>query len=259
MADSSSNNRENEFEESLRQFIDARMRGEKPDIDEFVNKYPEFEDQIRQKVQSFRKIDALFDTIMQPEGNEFADTVTGDDLVGQKIGSFEIVEMIGRGGMGVVYLARDSKLDRLVAIKSMPAELQACSTARSRFTREAKLLASLSHPGIGVIHDIIEQAEGNAYLVLEYVPGETLAERMAREPLRLKDALSIGLQIAEAVSAAHEEGIIHRDLKPSNIKITPDGRVKVLDFGLAKTFVSKSATVEPTVTQAGRVMGTPAS
>jgi serine/threonine protein kinase len=258
MADSSSNNRENEFEKSLRQFIDARMRGEKPDIDEFVNKYPEFEDQIRQKVQSFRKIDALFDTIMQPEGNEFADAVTGDDLVGQKIGSFEIVEMIGRGGMGVVYLARDTKLDRLVAIKSMPAELQASSTARTRFTREARLLASLSHPNIGVIHDIIEQAEGNAYLVLEYVPGETLAERMAREPLRLKDALSIGLQIAEAVSAAHEEGIIHRDLKPSNIKITPDGRVKVLDFGLAKTFVSKSATVEPTVTQAGRVIGTPA-
>ena len=258
MAEPNNKNRENDFEDALRQFIDAQMRGEKPDIEEFINQYPEFEDQIRQKVQSFRKIDALFDTIMQPEGNEFADTVTGDDLVGQKIGSFEIVEMIGRGGMGVVYLARDSKLDRLVAIKSMPAELQACSTARSRFTREAKLLASLSHPGIGVIHDIIEQAEGNAYLVLEYVPGETLAERMAREPLRLKDALSIGLQIAEAVSAAHEEGIIHRDLKPSNIKITPDGRVKVLDFGLAKTFVSKSATVEPTVTQAGRVMGTPA-
>jgi serine/threonine protein kinase len=258
MADSNSNNRENEFEESLRQFIDARMRGEKPDIDEFVNKYPEFEDQIRQKVQSFRKIDALFDTIMQPEGNEFAVAVTGEDIVGQRVGNFEIVEMIGRGGMGVVYLARDSKLERLVAIKSMPAELQASSTARTRFTREARLLASLSHPNIGVIHDIIEQTKGGAYLVLEYVPGETLAERMAREPLQLKDALSIGLQIAEAVCAAHEAGVIHRDLKPSNIKITPDGQVKVLDFGLAKTTVSKSATAEPTVTQAGRVMGTPA-
>ncbi|MHC4581888.1 MAG: protein kinase domain-containing protein, partial [Planctomycetota bacterium] len=132
------------------------------------------------------------------------------------------------------------------------------STARTRFTREAKLLASLSHPNIGVIHDIIEPAEGSAYLVLEYIPGETLTERVSREPLRLKDALSIGLQIAQAVSAAHEAGVIHRDIKPGNIKITPDGRVKVLDFGLAKTVVSKSVGAEPTVTQAGRVMGTPA-
>ena len=96
--------------------------------------------------------------------------------------------------MGVVYLAQDTKLDRHVAIKSMPPELQTSSTAQTRFMREARLLASLSHPGIGVIHDIIEQAEGNAYLVLEYVPGETLTERMAREPLQLKDALSIGLR-----------------------------------------------------------------
>ena len=258
MTNSNSKNRKNEFEEALRQFIDARMRGEQPDLEAFVNQYPEFEDQIRQKVRSFRKIDALFDTLMRSAANEFANTATGEDLIGQKIGSFEIVEMIGKGGMGIVYLARDSKLDRLVAIKKLPAELQASSTARTRFTREAKLLASLSHPNIGVIHDIIEPAEGSAYLVLEFVPGETLAERMAGEPLQLKDALSIGLQIAEAVCAAHEAGVIHRDLKPSNIKITPDGRVKVLDFGLAKTTISKSTGSEPTVTQAGRVMGTPA-
>ncbi|MBN2316039.1 MAG: serine/threonine-protein kinase [Sedimentisphaerales bacterium] len=258
MADSNSQNRKNDFEEALRQFIDERMRGEKPDIDAFVNQYPEFEDQIRQKVQSFRKIDALFDSLMQSGENEFVNTTAGQDLVGQRVGSFEIVEMIGKGGMGVVYLARDSKLDRLVAVKRLPAELQASSTARTRFTREAKLLASLSHPNIGVIHDIIEPAEGSAYLVLEYIPGETLAERIARESLELKDALSMGLQIAEAVCAAHEAGVIHRDLKPSNIKITPDGRIKVLDFGLAKTTISKSTGSEPTVTQAGRVMGTPA-
>ena len=258
MTNSNSKNRKNEFEEALRQFIDARMRGEKPDLEAFVNQYPEFEDQIRQKLQSFRKIDALFDSLMQSSENEFAKPATGEDLIGQRIGSFEIVEMIGRGGMGIVYLARDTKLDRSVAIKKLPTELQASSTARTRFTREAKVLASLSHPNIGVIHDIIEPAEGSAYLVLEYVPGETLAQRMAQEPLRLEDALSIGLQIAEAVSAAHEAGVIHRDLKPSNIKITPDGRVKVLDFGLAKTAASKSVAAEPTVTQAGRVMGTPA-
>ncbi|MHC4539905.1 MAG: protein kinase domain-containing protein [Planctomycetota bacterium] len=177
---------------------------------------------------------------------------------GTQIGHFRIEREIGRGGMGIVYLAHDGKLDRLVAIKTMPAQLWANSVARTRFIREAKLLASLSHPNIGVIHDIIEPAEDSAYLVLEYVPGETLAERMVREPLRLNDALSMGLQIAQAVCAAHEEGVIHRDLKPGNIKITPDGRVKVLDFGLAKISVSKDASGEPTVTQAGRVMGTPA-
>ena len=120
MADSNSNNRENDFEEVLRRFIDARMQGEKPDIDAFVNKYPEFEDQIRQKLQSFRKIDALFDSVMRPEENEFVDTSTGDDLVGQKVGSFEIVEMIGRGGMGVVYLAHDTKLDDFEAPHFLP-------------------------------------------------------------------------------------------------------------------------------------------
>ncbi len=246
------------LDQAVQQFIDARLRGEQPDVEEFVKHYPELEHQIREKVRSLQKIDTLFDSLVQADESDFVETVMEKDLVGQKIGSFEIVEMIGRGGMGIVYLARDSKLDRLVAIKSMPAQLQASSTARTRFTREAKLLASLSHPNIGVIHDIIEPAEGSAYLVLEYVPGETLAERMSREPLRLKDALSMGLQIAEAVCAAHEAGVIHRDLKPSNIKITPDGRVKVLDFGLAKTTVSKSTAAEPTVTQAGRVMGTAA-
>lgn len=178
-------------------------------------------------------------------------------LIGQKIGSFEIVELIGSGGMGVVYLARDTKLDRSVAIKSMPAELQASSTARTRFVREAKLLASLSHPNIGVIHDIIEQTEDSAYLVLEYIPGETLAERITKGPLKLREALTIALQTAEAVAAAHEHNVIHRDLKPGNIKITPDGRVKVLDFGLAKTVGSESSEKPPTFTQLGRVIGTP--
>jgi serine/threonine protein kinase len=231
-------------EEDVRQFVEAQLRGEQPDLNSLIARYPD--------------VNSLFDALGHAQETEFEDQNTMGDLLGQRIGKFEIEKVIGRGGMGVVYLAHDTKLDRAVAIKSMPAELQANSTARTRFTREAKLLASLSHPNIGVIHDIIEPAEGSAYLVLEYIPGETLTERVSREPLRLKDALSIGLQIAQAVSAAHEAGVIHRDIKPGNIKITPDGRVKVLDFGLAKTVVSKSVGAEPTVTQAGRVMGTPA-
>ena len=245
-------------EEDVRQFVEAQLRGEQPDLNSLIARYPDLEEQIRRQIQSFQCVNSLFDALGHAQQTEFEDQNTMGDLLGQRIGKFEIEKVIGRGGMGVVYLARDTKLDRSVAIKRLPPELQASSTARTRFTREAKLLASLSHPNIGVIHDIIEPAEGSAYLVLEYVPGETLAQRMAQEPLRLKEALSMGLQIAEAVCAAHEEGVIHRDLKPSNIKITPDGRVKVLDFGLAKTAVSKSVAAEPTVTQAGRVMGTPA-
>jgi serine/threonine protein kinase/Tfp pilus assembly protein PilF len=131
-------------------------------------------------------------------------------------------------------------------------------TARTRFRREAELLASLNHPNIAVIHDIIEQDDHSGYLVLEYIEGETLAERIAREPLSIKEALSIGQQVAEAISAAHKKGIIHRDLKPGNIKITPEGRVKVLDFGLAKTYDRNSKGSDTAAIQPGRVIGTPA-
>jgi len=258
MADSNGKNRESDFEEALRQFVDAHMRGEEPDVDEFVDSYPEFEDQIRQKLQSFKRIDALFDTVMQSDESEFGDTATGDDLVGQEVGSFEVGEIIGRGGMGVVYLARDTKLKRSVAIKTIPAALAADSTARTRFRREAELLASLNHPNIAVIYEIIEREDGAGYLVLEYVPGQTLAEQIAKGPLKLQEALTIALQIAEAVAAAHEHDVIHRDLKPGNIKITPDGRVKVLDFGLAKAVGGEPSEKPVTVTQPGRVMGTPA-
>jgi serine/threonine-protein kinase len=165
--------------------------------------------------------------------------------------------MIGRGGMGVVYLAHDTKLDRSVAVKGIPAELQTDSTTRARFNREAKLLASLSHPNISVIHEIIEE-EKSGYLILEYVPGETLTRHIAAEPLKLQEVLSICRQVAEAVSAAHEKGVIHRDLKPGNIKITPDGKVKVLDFGLAKAHASEDKGGDITTSEPGHVIGTPA-
>jgi serine/threonine protein kinase len=259
MATPNDNNREHSFKEAVRQFVEAQLLGKEPDIEEFVSKYPEFEHQIRQKIKEFQKVDSLFDTLVQAaDESDFEDTANGDELVGQKIGSFEIVEIIGRGGMGVVYLARDTKLDRSVAVKSMPAELQASSTAQARFQREAKLLASLNHPNIAAIYEIIEPDEGAGYLVLEYVPGQTLAQRIAHKPLKLEEALSIGQQIAEAMSAAHEKGVIHRDLKPGNIKITPDGRVKVLDFGLAKAVGGEPSEKPATVTQPGRVIGTPA-
>ena len=252
------NNKESSFKEAVRKFVEMHLQGTAPDIEELVSKYPEFEHQIRQKVKEFHKVDSLFDSLVQAGESDFEDTETEPDLVGQKVGSFEIIEMIGRGGMGVVYLARDTKLDRSVAIKSIPPKLIGDSTTRTRFRREARLLASLNHPNIGAIHDIIEQDEGVDYLVLEYVPGQTLAQRIACEPLKLEEAFSIGQQIAEAVSVAHEKGVIHRDLKPGNIKITPEGKVKVLDFGLAKASGSQNKNKGTAITQPGRVIGTPA-
>jgi len=258
MAEQIDNNQERFIKDAVQQFVDAQIDGQEPDMDKFVNKYPEFEHQIRRRISSVRKIDALFAGLTQAEESDFEDSATGDDLVGQKIGGFEIAEMIGRGGMGVVYLARDTKLDRSVAIKSMPVELVGDSTSRMRFRREAKLLASLNHPNIAVIHEIVEQDEGSGYLVLEYIPGRTLAEQIAHKPLKLEEALSIGQQIAEALLGAYEQGVIHRDLKPSNIKITPEGRVKVLDFGLAKATETQDEKAQSTITQPGRIVGTPA-
>ncbi|MHC4677832.1 MAG: protein kinase domain-containing protein [Planctomycetota bacterium] len=185
----------------------------------------------------------------------FDSSVTGP---GSQIGQFRIEREIGRGAVGVVYLGHDTKLDRPVAIKSLPAEVMANPKARSRFQGEARVLASLNHPHIATIHEEIEDDQGVGYLVLEYVPGQTLVERIAKKPLKLEEALSIALQIAEAVAAAHEHDVIHRDLKPGNIKITPEGKVKVLDFGLAKAVGGESLDQQSTVTEPGRVIGTPA-
>ena len=246
------------LEDALTRFVDECLQGEKPAADEFARQYPQCEARLKERIQDLREIDFLFDSLIQADDSEFESTAAPHDLVGQKLASFKVEKVIGRGGMGVVYLAHDTKLDRSVAIKSIPAKLAGDSTTRMRFHREAKLLASLDHPNIAVIHDIIEQDEDLSYLILEYVPGESLAQRIAREPLKVEEALSIARQIALAVSAAHEKGVVHRDLKPGNIKITPEGKVKVLDFGLAKTSVSEGTDIEITSTEPGHIIGTPA-
>jgi len=254
-------NQEHILEEAVQRFVDTQLRGQKPDIDEFVKQYPEFEHQLRRRIRNLQKINALFDSLTHADKEELPQTASIVGLAlapGSRIGRFRIEQELGRGGMGVVYLAHDTKLDRPVAIKSIPPELLGKSTAKTRFWREAKLLASLNHPNIAVIHEIIEQEESASYLVLEYVPGQTLTERIARQPLKLQEVLLISRQIAEAVSTAHDKGIIHRDLKPGNIKLTPDGRVKVLDFGLAKPAGGEAASRDSTVTQPGSVIGTPA-
>jgi len=150
------------------------------------------------------------------------------------IGPLKIERELGRGGMGVVYLARDTRLDRRVAIKALPAHLAQDPDRLARFQREAKVLASLNHPGIGAIYGL-EEANGHQYLILEFIDGETLADRLARGPVPVDEALTLAKQIAEALEAAHEKGIIHRDLKPGNVMVTSESVVKVLDFGLART------------------------
>jgi len=181
----------------------------------------------------------------------------------QQIGSYKILSMLGAGGMGEVYRARDSKLKRDVAIKVLPADFVRDPERVARFQREAEVLASLNHPHIGAIYDLVQVGDSR-FLVLELVEGETLADRIGRGPVSVDDALSISKQIAEGLEAAHEKGIIHRDLKPSNIKITPNGTVKILDFGLAKAFqtdVTHELSNSPTLVNGsihGVILGTAA-
>ncbi len=155
-------------------------------------------------------------------------------LSASAIGPYTIEREIGRGGMGVVYLATDSRLGRKVAIKALPEHLAADPDRLARFEREARTLASLNHPNVGAIHGV-ETQDSRRFLILEYVEGSTLQEVIDRGPVPLEDAIEYGAQIAAGVEAAHDAGVIHRDLKPGNVKITPDGKVKVLDFGLAKS------------------------
>jgi serine/threonine protein kinase len=161
-------------------------------------------------------------------------------MIGKKLAQYEIESRLGVGGMGEVYLARDSRLGRKFAVKVLPEAFAKDPERIGRFEREAKVLASLNHANIAALHGF-EQAEETHFLVMELVEGDTLAERIARAPLPPPEALKIAQQIAEALEAAHEKGIVHRDLKPANVKITPDGRVKVLDFGLAKAMSGANA------------------
>src|SRR4051812_17838629 len=148
---------------------------------------------------------------------------------GSHIGVYRIVSLLGSGGMGEVYRARDTKLDRDVAIKVLPADVAADTDRVARFKREAQMLAALNHPNIAHIHGY-EDSNGVPALVLELVDGPTLADRIAEGPIALDETVSIARQIADALEAAHERGFVHRDLKPANVKVRADGAVKVLDF-----------------------------
>src|SRR5262245_28098970 len=186
-------------------------------------------------------------------------------MIGTKLAHYEITTHLGSGGMGDVYQATDTKLGRSVAIKFLPEGFSHDTDRVARFQREARMLALLNHSNIAGIYGV-EEIESRHFLVMELVSGETLADRVKRGAIPIEEALPIAKQIAEALEEAHDKGIIHRDLKPANIKLTPDGKVKVLDFGLAKAYereqanstLSNSPTISMAATNAGVILGTAA-
>ena len=181
-------------------------------------------------------------------------------LVGRTLGPYQILESLGSGGMGQVYLALDPRLDRRVALKVLPPEMALHPEKIKRFEREAQTVASLSHPGIVMLHSI-EEADGLRFLTMELVEGETLSKSIPARGFPMERFLSLAIALTDAVSAAHQKGVLHRDLKPDNVMLTPDGRLKVLDFGLAKLRYDAEESDRTTketqsVTQDGRIVGT---
>ena len=169
---------------------------------------------------------------------------------GTPLGPYEVIRQLAGGGMGIVYKARDPRLDRQVAIKVLPPDLTRDETAKGRFLQEARAASALDHPNICTIHDVGETDDGQLYLVMAHYEGETLKERIARGPLALDEAVDVAAQVGQGLARAHVAGIVHRDIKPANLMVTMDGTVKILDFGLAKL-----AGLEG-VTQTGTTVGT---
>ena len=183
-------------------------------------------------------------------------------IPGTRIGRYEIIAPLGAGGMGEVHLARDERLDRRVAIKALPAHLLADAIARERLRREAMASASLDHPFICKVFEVGDAGEAS-YIVMEYVEGQTLHQRLASGPLPLGECLRIASEIADALEAAHAGRLVHRDLKPANVMLTPQGHVKVMDFGLARQVIAQDAETAvgdaptPPLTEVGTRVGTP--
>ncbi len=176
--------------------------------------------------------------------------------IGQILGHYRIVEQIGAGGMGVVYRAHDERLDRDVALKMLPAGTLADEATRTRFRKEALALAKLDHPNVATIHEFGSQS-GVDFLVTAYVPGITLDAKLDSGALSEADVISLGIQLAQGLAAAHEQGVIHRDLKPGNLRLTPDRRLKILDFGLARLIEPEgNGTLTATLTKSQEVTGT---
>ncbi len=216
------------------------------------------DDRLRDEVVSLMRALEVGGELLEPP--PAAPAPPAEPLTGLRFGAYRVAERVGEGGMGVVYRAEDTRLGRTVAVKALPPTLARDPHRRARFEHEARVLASLSHPNIAAIHGVEDTARGPV-LVLEFVPGETLAQRLTRGPLALDEGISTASQIARGLEAAHAAGVVHRDLKPSNIQLTPEGGVKILDFGVAKQappIADSGPSPVPSATLPGSLVGTAA-
>ncbi|HSF25739.1 MAG TPA: serine/threonine-protein kinase, partial [Blastocatellia bacterium] len=216
-----------------------------------------------------QEVESLLDNQPGPTGllqapvrKILAQKVTEDErkFIGRRLGNYEVLSRLGAGGMGEVYLAEDTKLNRKVAVKLLPAGLTEDERARKRFVREAKTAAALDHPNICSIYEVGEEA-GSSFIVMQYVEGEALSDRIQRKHLELSESLDVAVQVADALAEAHSRRVIHRDIKPQNIMITARGNVKVLDFGLAKVtrerlLAEPEASTESLLSEPGSILGT---
>jgi serine/threonine protein kinase len=218
---------------------------------------PELRNQVERLLKAHKRKSGFMDSpAIEAAAREIAESYQRS-LEGTRLGHYEILQMLGAGGMGEVYLAQDLKLGRKVALKLLPQESGPDISARRRFLREARAASALNHPNIVTIHTI-EQIDGRDLIVMEYVSGETLKSEIDRGPLRFERIIELGAQVADALAAAHAAGLIHRDVKPANILVTPQVQAKVVDFGLAKRFVRDDATASASATGAGLIVGTAA-
>jgi tetratricopeptide (TPR) repeat protein len=288
MAEELENNQKNTLEQAIQQFVDAQLRGERPDIDEFVKQYPGLEQKIRQRIRNLQEIDGLFSCLMQADDSDFAAEISEHNLIGQTLGDFKILSIIGTGGMGAVFLAHQISLDRDVALKVISDISGARKKSIERFGREAKVLAKISHPNIVPIYEVGQQGQ-YSYFAMEFVKGVSLSKiidavRKSPQSQKASDVMAkclfesgissteqtkkensgaevdtdyiisisrIIISIASALEYAHKQGVLHRDVKPSNILIKPDGTAKLVDFGLAR------AETQQAITVSGEFFGTP--
>jgi serine/threonine protein kinase len=243
----------------LKEIFDAALDKDAAERSAFLDKACQSDADLRREVEALLKshCDSFLEQPAYEAVPELFESETEGLNVGLQLGAYAITGKIGHGGMGIVYLARDTKLDRPVALKMLHAKYTRDSQQRERLKREARAAARLSHPGIATIYSLEEFGE-DLCMVSEYVPGPTLHQLMSVKPLPFSQVLNIAIQIAEALAAAHEQGIVHRDLKPENVIRTDSGNVKILDFGLARVEPEEGAVTNMRLTRTGAFLGTPA-
>lgn len=219
---------------------------------------PALREEVEALLANYDSKDSFLEKPAYESAAELFDSDAGDSLVGRHLGQYVVTQKIGRGGMGIVYLAEDTRLDRLVAIKALAPQYTREAQHRERLRREARAAARLTHPGIATVY-ALEEFDDNLYIVYEYVRGVTLRDELAKGPMPTSSVLDIGVKAASALAAAHEQGVIHRDLKPDNMMRTDDGGIKILDFGLARIRAQQPRSSHSSrLTEAGAFVGTPA-